>query len=43
MEGQLLKFTNMMKGFQYRWVIVDSRFGVLEYYEVNKIHPSFYI
>ncbi|KAM7540311.1 hypothetical protein Aperf_G00000039675 [Anoplocephala perfoliata] len=33
LEGQLLKFTNMMKGFQHRWVIVDSTYGVLEYYE----------
>ncbi|VUZ41952.1 unnamed protein product [Hymenolepis diminuta] len=41
MEGQLLKFTNMMKGFQYRWVIVDSRFGVLEYYEREEHKNSY--
>uniref|UniRef100_A0A5K3FA39 PH domain-containing protein n=2 Tax=Mesocestoides corti TaxID=53468 RepID=A0A5K3FA39_MESCO len=33
LEGQLLKFTNVMKGYQYRWVVVDSATGLLEYYE----------
>ncbi|VDL59478.1 unnamed protein product [Hymenolepis diminuta] len=31
----------MMKGFQYRWVIVDSRFGVLEYYEREEHKNSY--
>ncbi|XP_065576956.1 oxysterol-binding protein-related protein 11-like isoform X2 [Artemia franciscana] len=38
-EGQLLKFTNVMKGWQNRWFILDPWTGVLEYYlsqqEVN--------
>lgn len=33
LEGQLLKFTNLVKGYQYRWVVVDPDTGVLEYYE----------
>nr|CDS28657.1 expressed protein [Hymenolepis microstoma] len=41
MEGQLLKFTNMMKGFQYRWVIVNSRLGVVEYYEREEHKNSY--
>jgi len=33
-EGQLLKFTNVMKGWQNRWFILDPWTGVLEYYLV---------
>ncbi|KAL7062313.1 hypothetical protein AAHC03_0926 [Spirometra sp. Aus1] len=33
LEGQLLKFTNLVKGYQYRWVVIDPDNGVLEYYE----------
>uniref|UniRef100_A0A158R827 PH domain-containing protein n=1 Tax=Taenia asiatica TaxID=60517 RepID=A0A158R827_TAEAS len=36
----LLKFTNVMKGFQYRWVVVESTTGVLEYYEREE-HKKF--
>ncbi|EUB64621.1 Oxysterol-binding protein-related protein [Echinococcus granulosus] len=40
LEGQLLKFTNVMKGFQYRWIVVESTNGVLEYYEREE-HKKF--
>ncbi|TPP67782.1 putative oxysterol-binding protein [Fasciola gigantica] len=33
LEGQLLKFTNVVKGYQYRWCIVDPDSGTIEYYE----------
>ncbi|CAL8068706.1 unnamed protein product [Calicophoron daubneyi] len=32
-EGQLLKFTNMVKGYQYRWCVIDPDAGTVEYYE----------
>ncbi|KAK4470208.1 hypothetical protein MN116_005784 [Schistosoma mekongi] len=32
-EGQLLKFTNVMKGYQYRWFVIDPDSGRMEYYE----------
>ncbi|CAH0391721.1 unnamed protein product [Bemisia tabaci] len=31
-EGQLYKYTNVMKGYQYRWFILDPKKGVLNYY-----------
>ena len=31
-EGQLSKFTNVVKGWQYRWFVLDPGAGVLEYY-----------
>jgi hypothetical protein len=33
-EGQLLKYTNMMKGWQNRWFVLDPRTGMLEYFMV---------
>ncbi|GAA56951.1 Oxysterol-binding protein- protein 10 [Clonorchis sinensis] len=33
LEGQLLKFTNVVKGYQYRWCVVDPDAGTVEYYE----------
>ncbi|CAB4027567.1 oxysterol-binding -related 11-like isoform X1 [Paramuricea clavata] len=32
MEGQLSKWTNLMKGWQYRWFVLNSDTGHLEYY-----------
>ncbi|VDP50745.1 unnamed protein product [Schistosoma margrebowiei] len=29
----MLKFTNVMKGYQYRWFVIDSDSGRIEYYE----------
>ena len=34
MEGQLSKWTNLMKGWQYRWFVLNSDSGHLEYYVV---------
>ena len=34
MEGQLSKWTNLMKGWQYRWFLLNAESGVLEYYVV---------
>ncbi|CAB4059225.1 OSBPL9_10_11 [Lepeophtheirus salmonis] len=31
-EGQLNKFTNLVKGWQYRWMILDPETGTLSYY-----------
>merc|ERR1719270_621602 len=31
-EGQLSKFTNVVKGWQYRWFVLEPSAGVLEYY-----------
>ena len=31
-EGQLSKFTNMVKGWQYRWFIVDGINLTVSYY-----------
>lgn len=31
-EGQLYKFTNVVKGWQYRWFVLDSEAGLLEYF-----------
>ncbi|CAG0897205.1 unnamed protein product [Darwinula stevensoni] len=32
LQGQLLKFTNVVKGWQYRHFILDPERGILEYY-----------
>lgn len=32
MEGQLCKFTNLVKGWQYRWFVLDPESGTLTYY-----------
>jgi len=31
-EGQLYKYTNVMKGWQFRWFILDPKTGILNYY-----------
>ncbi|XP_025086490.1 oxysterol-binding protein-related protein 11-like isoform X3 [Pomacea canaliculata] len=33
MEGHLLKYTNVMKGWQTRWFLMDPESGMLEYFE----------
>ncbi|XP_029186921.2 oxysterol-binding protein-related protein 11-like isoform X2 [Acropora millepora] len=41
-EGQLSKWTNLMKGWQFRWFTLDPESGVLEYYvdkEKKKLGP----
>ena len=42
LEGQLYKYTNVMKGFQYRWFVVDPESGCLGYYEVS-IHATYFL
>lgn len=34
-EGQLYKYTNVVKGWQHRWFILDPREGTLSYFLVN--------
>ena len=34
-EGQLIKFTNVVKGWQARWFILHPESGLLEYYLVS--------
>lgn len=35
MEGQLSKFTNLVKGWQFRWFMLDAESGSLAYYLVS--------
>lgn len=35
-EGQLYKFTNVVKGWQYRWFVLDSESGTLEYFLMDE-------
>lgn len=37
MEGSLSKWTNVMKGWQYRWFVLDDNAGLLSYYTVSNI------
>ena len=32
MEGPLSKWTNVMKGWQYRWFVLDDAAGIFSYY-----------
>ena len=34
MEGQLSKWTNYVRGWQYRWFTLDPDTGMLDYYMV---------
>lgn len=34
MEGTLSKWTNVMKGWQYRFFVLDENAGLLSYYTV---------
>lgn len=38
MEGPLSKWTNVMKGWQYRWFVLDYNAGLLSYYTVSLFH-----
>ena len=35
-EGQLSKFTNVVKGWQWRWFVLEPGPGVLEYYTLEE-------
>lgn len=37
-SGQLLKYTNVVKGWQYRWFLLDANTGMLHYYMVNYMY-----
>ena len=41
MEGQLYKYTNVMKGWQYRWFMMDPNKGTLEYFMVRIWNSKF--
>ncbi|XP_065349260.1 oxysterol-binding protein-related protein 11-like [Cloeon dipterum] len=34
-RGQLYKYTNVVKGWQYRWFILDPERGILDYYVID--------
>ena len=40
MEGPLSKWTNVVKGWQYRWFVLDDNTGLLSYYTVSVISLS---
>ncbi|GIY16597.1 hypothetical protein CDAR_598992 [Caerostris darwini] len=40
LEGQLCKYTNVMKGWQYRWFIITPDTGMLEYYMLDERKKS---
>ena len=40
MEGPLSKWTNVMKGWQYRWFVLDYNAGLLSYYTVSTWRQS---
>lgn len=37
LEGTLNKWTNVMKGWQYRWFVLDENAGLLSYYTVSVV------
>uniref|UniRef100_A0A182Y0Y6 PH domain-containing protein n=1 Tax=Anopheles stephensi TaxID=30069 RepID=A0A182Y0Y6_ANOST len=37
LEGTLSKWTNVMKGWQYRWFVLDENAGLLSYYTEEQI------
>lgn len=45
-SGQLSKFTNALRGYQYRYFILDPSRGTLEYYlpqDKQRLHPRGFI
>ena len=43
LEGQLSKYTNVMKGWQYRWFVLNPETGTLTYYMVSSALNMFFI
>ncbi len=35
LEGLLYKYTNVVKGYQYRWFVLNPESGKLDYFEVS--------
>ena len=42
-SGQLSKYTNVVKGWQYRWFLLDPSTGMLHYYLVSSLSHIFHI
>ena len=42
-EGQLNKFTNVVKGWQYRWFVLSGETGNLDYYLMDEGNHFCYI
>ena len=40
MEGPLSKWTNVVKGWQYRWFVLDDNTGLLSYYTVSNFFST---
>jgi hypothetical protein len=40
-EGPLSKWTNVMKGWQYRWFVLDEVSGLLSYYTVSTLFMKY--
>lgn len=38
LEGPLSKWTNVMKGWQFRWFVLEEKVGVMSYYTVRRRH-----
>ncbi|KAL3310636.1 hypothetical protein Ciccas_010797, partial [Cichlidogyrus casuarinus] len=41
-EGPLFKFTNVLKGYQLRWFVLNTENGILEYHEVRIPNRKYY-
>lgn len=39
-EGPLSKWTNVMKGWQYRWFVLDEAAGLLSYFTVSFVNRN---
>lgn len=39
-EGQLYKYTNVVKGYQYRFFVLNRELGTLEYYMLEDIKKT---
>ncbi|PIK45146.1 putative cytochrome P450 [Apostichopus japonicus] len=37
LDGQLSKYTNVVKGWQFRWFVLDPQCGTLEYYMTSDV------
>lgn len=42
LEGTLSKWTNVMKGWQNRWFVLESETSLLSYYTVSQLFVVFF-
>ena len=42
LEGPLSKWTNLIKGWQFRWFVLDDQSGILSYYTVSEQRVDFF-